>query len=399
MKKDGGETDPELAMVFRRYWSRYLQDHKAMGYQHRAVGAIMGCRTSELGAHRDECDRCGYVDYSYNSCRNRSCPKCQGSARRKWLNARLTDVLPVPYFHLVFTLPHSLNGLLRWNKALLYRLFFRCAKDTILKFALDPKHLGAQPGFIAILHTWGQRLNYHVHLHMIITGGGWRKDEERWIEHAHYEKFLYPVCAMSDVLRGMFLRRLKRLYRAGKLKIPDDQATLVSEDEFEYFLNRVASQRWVSWAKSPFAGPEQVLRYIARYTHKIAITNDRITSIEGDAVRFNYRDYRDRRVVKQCCLPALKFIGQYLDHIPVPRFVRIRHYGFLSGATKGKVIPKIRAWITQYRNIGRELLEAVSERMQSLWDRFSVVCPQCGVGTLAYIGTVFTPGLVSDPDP
>ncbi len=377
----------ELASLFRTHWDSYLQTHRALPYQHRAVAGIMGCRTAALGAHKKECsDECGYREYSYNSCRNRSCPKCQGSARRKWLKARLTDLLPVSYFHLVFTLPHSLNNLILCNKEQLYGLFFCKAKETVMKFAFDSKHLGAQPGFISILHTWGQQLWYHVHLHIIVTSGGWRKQDGAWVEHKDHEKFLYPIFAMSDVLRGKFIHSLKRLYRQGELKFPGDLESIADEDAFEHFLNRVASHRWISWAKAPFAGPEQVLKYISHYTHKIAISNNRIEEITDKGILFRYRDYRDGGRVKHCRLCHNDFIGRFLYHIPPPKFVRIRHFGFLSGRTKSTMIPKIRTWFDQVKGKANQLLKATSLTVKKVMDSFVVVCPECGIGVLEFSG-------------
>ena len=328
--------------------------------------------------------RCGYEEYSYNSCRNRSCPKCQGTACQKWLKSRLNDLLPVSYFHLVFTLPHSLNNLLLCNKELLYNLFFQKAKETVLEFALDSKHLGAQPGFISILHTWGQQLVYHLHLHIIVTGGGWRKEDESWVEHKDHEKFLYPVFAMSDVLRGKFIKGLKRLYRRGEINFPGDLQSIADDDGFEHFLNRVASHRWISWAKSPFAGPEQVLKYISNDTHKIAISNNRIEEITEKDIQFCYRDYRDDGRVKHCRLRHNDFMGRFLYHIPAPKFVRIRHFGFLSGATKSTLLPKIRAWFDQAADKAKRLLEPVLSTFEGLLEAFVARCPKCGAGVLKF---------------
>ena len=375
----------ELASIFRLAWGDYVKRFGITLQQLRVVKAILYCRTRHLGYHEDECDHCGHVEFSYNSCRDRHCPKCQGSARLKWLSARLQDVLPISYFHVVFTLPHSLNGLLLWNKAVLYELFFQAASETLLAFAATPKHLGAKPGFIGILHTWGQNLWYHVHLHFIISSGGWDEERQRWVEHHRHERFLYPVFALSEVFQGKFISGLKQLYRKGKLNFPDDLEYLEDEDSFEWFLSRITSQRWNTYAKAPFSGPVQFFKYIGRYTHRVAISNDRLVHIDPEWVHFRYKDYKDNHTVKTMKLRPVDFIHRFLHHIVPKGFRRIRHYGFLAGNTKSTLLPKIRDSLKALAEAGKRKVEDVIESVFAMLGPNNIACPQCKIGRMITI--------------
>ena len=303
----------------------------------------------------------------------------------KWLSARMEELLPVPYFHVVFTLPHCFNPLLACNKDLLYDLFFKKAAETLQEFALTPKHLGAQPGFIGVLHTWGQKLWYHVHLHFIITGGGWSAEKQCWIEHKRAEKFLYPVPAMSVVFRGKFIAGLKRLYRRGELEFPGDLERLEDDDSFDYFLNQAVSQRWVSYAKSPFSGPILVLKYISRYTHRVAISNDRLLEFTDKIVRFRYKDYKDHYKVKTLPLEPLEFMRRFLQHVLPKGFIRIRHFGFLAGNSKAKLLPKIRAFLKNQSETARRILEEGASQLESIRKSWELFCPECKKGSMITI--------------
>jgi len=264
-------------------------------------------------------------------------------------------------------------------------LFFKKAAETLLEFAKTPKHLGAKPGFIGVLHTWGQNLWYHVHLHFLITGGGWNEENQSWIKHNRHQKFLYPVRAMSVVFRGKFIAGLKGLYRQGKLQFPGDLERLEDEDSFEYFFNQSVSQRWMSYAKSPFSGPILVLKYISRYTHRVAISNDRLLEVSDDIVRFRYKDYKDNHKLKTLPLEPLEFMHRFLQHVLPKRFIRIRHFGFLAGNSKAKLLPKIRDFLKNQSETAKRILEESTLELEVLRKSWELFCPKCKKGTMITI--------------
>jgi len=257
--------------------------------QLKALRAIRNCRTQALGGHLDRCSSCGHEAISYNSCRNRHCPKCQTNAREQWLAKRSEDLLPVPYFHVVFTLPHDLSGLALQNKKLVYDLLFRATAETLLEVAADSKHLGAKVGFLAVLHTWGQNLQHHPHLHCVIPAGGLAPEHDRWIRAP--TSFFLPVRVLSKVFRGKFVNGLKRLFQAHKLTFHGTLRSLADPQQFRKFLRQLFRKDWVVYAKRPFRGPEYVLQYLARYTHRVAISNHRLIAFEDGNVTFRYKDY------------------------------------------------------------------------------------------------------------
>ena len=327
----------EVADIFRRYGGAYRAAHKLSSKQQSVMFDIEHCRSSHFGYHIDICDQCGHIDFGYNSCRNRHCPQCQGIAQRRWVNARLEDLLPIDYYHVTFTLPHLLNPLVGYNRKLIYNLLFDCASATLLQFGQDPKWLGAMIGFYGILHTWGGKLWQHPHVHFIVSGGGLSEDG-RWVQPKYKGKFIFPVRALSQVFRGKFIERLKAAYATGKLVVPAKMSHLKDSAQFEKFIDQLVARNWVVFAKPPFGGPEKVVRYIGRYTHRIAISNNRLIKMEKDRVYFNYKDYRDNGCWKQGVLKSEEFIRRFLLHILPKGFHRIRHYGFLSnGRCKAKV--------------------------------------------------------------
>ncbi|MCD4831017.1 MAG: IS91 family transposase, partial [Anaerohalosphaeraceae bacterium] len=306
--------------------------------------AIEHCRTAEYGFHADICDTCGHIESAYNSCRNRHCPKCQGITKRKWVEARIDELLPVAYHHATFTLPNQISVLSLHNQKLIYDLLFNAASQTLLVFGDDPKWLGAKPGFYGILHTWSQTLWPHVHLHFIVTAGG-LTDDGKWIEPKYKGKFLFPVKALSIVFRGKFIEGLKEAYYAGELVIPNKLKRLEDEDEFEQWIDRIVSRNWVVNSKAPFSGPEEVVRYIGRYTHCVAISNHRIISIADGQICFSYKDNKEKdksKVWKEMVLPADQFIKRFLWHVLPKGYHRIRHYGFLTNGKKKANIEIIR---------------------------------------------------------
>ena len=318
----------EVAEIFRQHGPAYRDSHRLPRNQLRVMRAIEVCRTAVLGGHKDQCDHCGHVEISYNSCRNRHCPKCQTLRKEKWIEARHDDLLPIEYFHVVFTLPSELNHLALLNQRVLYDLLFRSASETLTKLAQVPKHLGATVGVIGFLHTWGQNLMDHPHLHCIVTGGGLSSDEARWISCR--KGFFIPVRVMSALFRGKFLDLLNDSFKKDDLVFPDRLRHLKDPADFKTFRKNLYHKKWVVYCKPPFDGIQGVLQYLGRYTHRIAISNHRILSNQGGKVSFLWRDYADNNRQKTMTLKADKFIRRFLLHVLPPRYVRIRHFGLLA---------------------------------------------------------------------
>ncbi len=329
-------TSIEVADIFRAAGSAYRAAHA--GHlslaQLKVMSAIENCRTAALGGHVEACEDCGQWRIAYNSCRNRHCPKCQGAAARTWLAEREADLLPVGYFHVVFTLPAEVADIASQNKALVYDLLFKAASETILTIAADPKHLGARIGISAVLHTWGSAMTHHPHVHMIVPGGGIAPDGSRWISSR--PAFLLPVRVLGKLFRRLFLTRLLALRDAGRLGFFGTMAHLTERHAFLHHLAPVRGKRWVVYAKAPFAGPEAVLAYLSRYTHRVAISNSRLIAFDEHRVTFRYKDYRrdgaDRQQVMR--LAADEFIRRFLLHVLPRGFHRIRHYGLLAGSAR-----------------------------------------------------------------
>lgn len=335
------ERRPEVADVFRKHAGKYLERYGASSEARRVLRDLSRCRTAALGGHKKECPECGHEEFFYNSCRNRHCPKCQGAARAKWLAAREADLLPVEYFHLVFTLPETLGPIASQNKALAYNLLFRAVSETLLEIGRDERHLGAELGFLALLHTWGQRLNHHPHIHCVVPGGGLSKDRSRWISAR--KGFFLPVRVLSRLFRGKFIASLARAYREGELEFRGKLAHLAEDGEWERFLEKLKAREWVVYSKPPFGGPKQVLKYLARYTHRVAISNQRLLSLcEDGKVTFSYKDYSRGDAQREMTLEATEFIRRFLQHVLPPSFHRIRSYGFLSNRARRQRLPEIR---------------------------------------------------------
>jgi hypothetical protein len=372
----------EVADIFRRYGAAYRAKHKLSVQQHKVMRAIEVCRTAVLGGHIDKCDTCDYTDESYNSCRNRHCPKCQGAVRQQWVRARLEELLPIPYYHVGITLPHLLNNLALCNKAVIYDLFFKAGSFTLLTFGRDPRHLGAELGFIGILHTWGQQLEYHVHLHFIVTGGGLSLERACWKALPFREKFLFPVKAMSKVMRGKFITMLRAAYQQGKLQFPGALAELANPVAFEHFLHDVAMQEWVIYSKKPFAGPEKVLEYMGRYTNRVAISNHRLQAIDNGKITLSYKDYRDDAKTKTMTLSAEEFIRRFLLHVVPKGFKKIRHgglFGYFHRAEKIALAQKLLE--VAYRPFCAATAKLESWR-EDLEQALETKCPMCQRGIL-----------------
>jgi hypothetical protein len=310
--------------------------------QLKVMSAIENCRTAALGGHIEGCEDCGHVRIAYNSCRNRHCPKCQSAAARAWLAARETDLLQVGYFHVVFTLPAEVSGIAWQNKALVYDLLFRSASQTMMTIAADPQHLGARIGITAVLHTWGSAMTHHPHVHMIVPGGGISHDGSRWITSR--PAFLLPVRVLGKLFRRLFLTGLIELHRSGELVFFGGQAGLTDRRAFLRYLAPVRKRRWVVYAKAPFAGPEAVLAYLSRYTHRVAISNRRLLSFDKTGVTFRYKDYRRSRLDlhQVMTLEPSEFIRRFLLHVLPRGFHRIRHYGLLASSTRKSSIARAR---------------------------------------------------------
>lgn len=310
----------EVADVLEAHWSEVRQSSNYNTWQLRTLDAVRRCRTASLGSHVDGCTACGHVRISYNSCRNRHCPKCQGAEREKWIQAREAELLPVPYFHVVFTLPDALNKLCLFKPKLLYDLLFKTSWSVLNSFGHDPKLLGAQTGMISILHTWGQTITLHPHLHCIVPGGGLTK-QGKWKQAKSDGKYLFSVKAMSKVFRGRFIAALKE-------QLPEQMD--------KAFTDQLYKHNWVVYAKRPFTGPQSVVEYLGRYTHKIAISNHRILNHKDGGVTFSYKDYKHGSVKKEMTLDVKEFVRRFSLHVLPKCFVRIRHYGILSSGTKDK---------------------------------------------------------------
>ena len=330
-------TSIEVADIFRVAGPAYRAAHAGhlSLHQLKIMSAVEHCRTAAMGGHVEACTDCGHWRIAYNSCRNRHCPRCQGAAARTWLAAREADLLPVGYFHVVFTLPAEVADIAFHNRALVYDLLFRTASQTMLTIAADPKHLGARIGITAVLHTWGSAMTYHPHVHMIVPGGGIALDGTRWVSSR--PAFLLPVRVLGALFRRLFLTRLMALHDAGRLAFFGTMTALADRRAFLRHLSPVRKKRWVVYAKPPFAGPEAVLAYLSRYTHRVAISNRRLLAFDDDGVTFRYKDYRRSGAERQqvMTIAADEFIRRFLLHVLPRGFHRIRHYGLLaSGARK-----------------------------------------------------------------
>jgi len=369
----------ELADILKRYLPLYLKKRRISLWQKKILYDIQICRTAACGGHIEVCDHCHYQQPAYNSCHNRHCPKCQGIARRKWVAARLQELLPVPYYHVVFTLPHRLNDLALYNKRLIYNLFYHAAAYTLLRFGNDSKYLGAQLGFIGVLHTWGKGLCYHIHWHFIVAGGGLNNDGQ-WIHLPYNDKFIFPAPAMSKVVRARFIKLLRQAYLKGKLSIPSSYEELNDVVMFDYFLNDLASDEWINYARPPFGSPEQVIKYIGRYTHRVAIANHRLIDINGGEIIFYGKNYKKGGIKEQIKLPADEFIRRFLLHILPKRFRKIRYGGFLAQAIRAEQLEIARQQLTDGAPMDEIELDIEDIELDKIEK-----CPQCHIGTMRAI--------------
>jgi Putative transposase/Transposase zinc-binding domain len=369
----------EVADVFRRHGKDFRRERGAhLGrVERRVMAAIEACRTAALGGHVEQCGECGLVRCAYNSCRNRHCPKCQGVARAEWLEARRAELLPVAYYHVVFTLPPAAGEIAFQNKRVVYSILFRAAADALRDIAANPRHLGAEIGTVAVLHSWGQALQHHPHLHCIVPGGGLSPDQTRWI--ACRPGFFLPVRVLSRRFRELFLARLRTAFAAGALRFSGALDALAEPGSFAERLRTLRVTEWVVYAKRPFAGPEQVLAYLARYTHRVAIANTRIVQLEEGQVSFTWKDYRHAGKTKVMSLAAGEFMRRFLLHVVPDGFHRIRHLGFLANGHRTAKLALCRALLAT--STPELPTESRRERHRRLSGYAVDVCPECG-GTM-----------------
>ena len=383
------KADLEIADILRRYLPEYLRTHQLTQKQFRVFRSLISCRTGALGGHMMACDHCGYQKPVYHSCGDRHCPKCQGLAGLRWVKKRISEILPVPHYHVVFTLPHLLNPLIRHNRKQLYDLLFQASAETLKVFSLDSKHLGASPGFFGVLHTWSQTLIFHLHIHYLLPAGGLNADGSEWISHPGGNRFLFPVKALSKVFRGIFIRGLKKLYASQSLMIPDS-LELSDARAFDWFLDQAVSRKWHVYAKRPFSGPEEVIGYIGRYTHRVAISNHRLKSMDGGVIRFTYQDRKNHPAspkTREMRLPFEEFIRRYKEHILPGHYHKIRFFGFMANGRRSRNLKII------CRSIDRQKIsvawnDGFIQRFFSSMERKERVCPVCSGGTLKVLDRI-----------
>jgi hypothetical protein len=368
----------EVADIVRHHGAAYRAAHAdGLGRsQRRVLAAVEACRTATLGGHVEQCADCGLVRVAYNSCRNRHCPKCQGLARAHWLTDRQAELLPVPYFHVVFTLPAPIAEIAFQNKAVVYDLLFKVAGDTLRTIAADPRHLGAEIGLVAVLHTWGQTLGHHPHVHCIVPGGGIAPDGTRWIPSR--PGFFLPVRVLARLYRRLFLDRLEAAFTAGTLRFFGTLAGLSDPAVFAAHLRPWRRLAWVVYAKPPFGGPEHVLAYLGRYTHRVAIANSRLVSLDQGRVSFRWKDYRHHDKPKIMTLDADEFIRRFLLHVLPDRFRRIRHYGFLANGHRTLKLARVRALLALPPPQPVPPPADYREHYARLTGRSLEICPSCG---------------------
>ncbi len=378
----------EVADVFRRFGPAFRDWHVASlsAARRRAMRAIESCRTAALGGHVERCGDCGHQRVAYNSCRNRNCPKCQGLARAQWLEDRQAELLDVPYFHVVFTVPQEIEVIAFQNQTVVYDILFRAASETLRTVAADPKQLGAEIGFLAVLHTWGQNLMHHPHVHCLVPGGGIAPNGERWI--ACRPGFFLPVRVLSRMFRGLFLHYLEKALAAGELRFFSAYQPLHEPAAFRRYLTPIYRTEWVVYAKRPFAGPTQVLDYVGRYTHRVAISNNRLLSMDDGKVRFRWKDYRDGNRQKTMTLDGGEFIRRFLIHVLPAGFHRIRYFGFLGNCQRARKLARCRELLRMAPPGPVGPTVDYRDRFEALTGRSLRECPHCHTGVMLVIDSI-----------
>ena len=368
-------SDLTVQDVFNRFYDDYREKFTPSQDQIKVVNAIRNCKTGSLGVNASICENCGSVRIHNNSCRNRCCPNCQQIPKEKWIDARQEDVLDAPYFHVVFTVPEQLNPFFYSNQQALYDLLFHCSSQTVEELALDPKFLGAKPGFISVLHTWGSEMNYHPHIHMILLGGG-LDHSDNW--KSANRKFFIPVKVLSKVFRGKFLAGLKDLRSSKSLQYYGSSEKYISSYTFQELIDECYAIEWNLYIKETFNGANSVIQYLGKYTHRIAVSNHRLLSIDDDKVTFYVKDYRNSGKWKTLSLPGHEFVRRFLMHVPPKRFVRIRHYGILATRCKSAKMSRCRQLLKQEQRKSQLKGLPVPEILKLLWDIDICTCEKCG---------------------
>jgi hypothetical protein len=381
----------EVAEIFRHYGEAYRSKYRLPSTHLKVMHDIEVCRTAELGGHIEQCDVCGAERNAYNSCRNRHCPKCQAPAKARWLKARKAELLPVTYFHTVFTLPHALNPIALCNKKMICDLLFKAASETLLAFGRNPKNgLGGTLGFLAILHTWSQTVLDHFHLHCLVAAGALSCDGSRWIE-PRYKDYLFPVQALAPVFRGKFMDYLQQAFDKAELIFPGTTEHLATKTGFSTLTKQLWKDNWVVYSKPPFAGPEKVLDYLGRYTHRVAISNHRIIEVQDGKVTFSYRDRKDNDTLKTTSLHPDEFIRRFLLHVLPEGFVRIRYFGFLANRDKKNNLGRCRQLLGLSAQIPPDAKQTIQELMLEFAGIDISLCPFCKKGTMTPVAPLPRP--------
>jgi hypothetical protein len=377
-----------LGDVIRRFGAAWLRQRAATltPAQHAVLLTLGRCHTAALGGHLYRCDDCGAERPAYNSCGNRHCPSCLGHRSAEWLTERAAELLPVPYFHVVFTVPEEISALALGNKKEVYSILFKAASETLLQVAETPRHLGASLGFLAILHTWTQTLLHHPHLHCIVPGGGLSPDRSRWVSTR--KGFLLPIRVLARLYRGKFLAYLAEAARAGKLRFAGVTAPLAQPSGFDAFLRQQRRKTWIVYAKPPFGSPEQVLKYLARYTHRVAISDRRILSLQGDTVTFSYRDRKDGNRQRVMTLGGVEFLRRFLLHVLPTGFVRIRYYGLFANCVRADNLARCRQLLAAEAPADSPPTPSSPSKPEESADDPAHRCPVCGTGRLRQVRTL-----------
>ena len=371
----------ELAHIFNRYGDDFRRSRAVPYEQLKAMRHIEICRTAKLGGHVEQCDQCGFEKISYNSCRDRHCPKCQTMTKEKWLNDRKAELLPASYFHLVFTLPHDLNAIILSNKRTTLNILFAAVNETLKAFAKDPQwRLCGRLGFIAVLHTWSQTLMDHFHLHCLIPAGALSFTKKSWIPARG--RYLFKITSLAKEFRKRYLRLRLNAYLKGELTFTQKTAALESDQAFKQLIDALSKTKWIAYAKRPFQGPEQVLEYLGRYTHRVAISNYRIIAIDNRRVTFTYRDRKQDNEIREMTLDAHEFIRRFLLHVLPKGLIKIRYFGFLSHTKKNEEIPLIRKLIDPEASLPEKMKETIDEMMLRLTGIDITCCPKCMKGKM-----------------
>ena len=382
----------EVADLIRAAGQKFIERSRQWltGQHLKVLAAIEHCRTAALGGHLDECSRCGHRAISYNSCRNRHCPKCQANARDRWIEARRKELLPIRYVHVVFTLPHLLAPLALQNKKLIYDLLFRTSAETLIEVARDPKHLGAEIGFFSVLHTWSQKLEHHPHVHCVVPAGGLSLDHKSWVQPRY--PFFLPIKVLGRVFRGKFVAALKHAFADSKLGFHGQLRSLAQPKAFSSFLRQLFRHDWVVYCKRPFGGPEHVLHYLGCYTHRVAISNHRLVSLADNKITFRWRDSAHGNQQSLMTLSVDEFLRRFLLHLLPPGFVRIRHFGFLANRRRAALLPLCSQFLESAQQPCTAHGQSVTQCLTPPW-----TCPRCGGGMIILERLTATEMLLRSP--